>query len=46
MNCVKLSQEVEVASDQGDHDGGSLGTAGGWGVGGDCKSARRGGKHA
>ena len=26
--------------------GGSLGPAGGWGVGGDCKSARRGGKHA
>ena len=25
---------------------GSLGPAGGWGVGGECKSARRGGKHA
>ena len=46
MNCMKLPQEVEVASDQGDHDGGSLGPVGGWGVGGDCKSARRGGKHA
>ena len=46
MNCVKLSPEVEVAPDQEDHDGGSLGSAGGWGVGGDCKSARRGGKNA